>query len=121
MLETQELTMLTAWAEGVAEAAAHTPERIDDVLAEARAGAAWRAAVGLPEPSPILGDAMAALGRAVRSAAVPPGAPTLDALLAAVSQDRPDEGTLDGLVRRVLLAMLEQRGTRQSARAATAR
>jgi len=69
----------------------------------------------------LLSDAMAALRRAVRSAAVPPGAPTLDALLAAVSQDRPDEGTLDGLVRRVLLAMLEERGTRQSARAATAR
>jgi len=57
----------------------------------------------------LLSDAMAALGRAVRSAAVPPGAPTLHALLAAVSQDRADPGTLDGLVRRVLLAMRARR------------
>ena len=120
-LRTEELTVLTAWAEGVSEAAAHGPEHIDALLAEARAGASWRAALGLPEPSARLTEAMEALDRFVRAAAVPPGAPVFDAILTAAGQDRPGEGTLDGLVRRVLLAMLEERGTRRSRQADTAR
>jgi len=120
-LGAQELTILTAWAEGVSEAAAHAPERIDSPLAEARAGATWRAALGLPEPSPRLADAMQSLGRVVRAAAIPAGAPPFDALLTAVSQEHPGEGTLDGLVRRVSLAGLEERGTRRSSQADTTR
>jgi hypothetical protein len=38
---------------------------------------------------------------------------TSDALLAALAQDPPDEDPLDSLVRRVLLAMLDERRTRQ--------
>jgi hypothetical protein len=38
---------------------------------------------------------------------------TSDALLAAVAQDPPDQDPLDGLVRRVLLAMIEERRTRR--------
>src|SRR6476659_8860527 len=51
ILETEELTILTGWAEGVAEAAAYAPERIDAVLAAAHADATWRAEFGLPRPS----------------------------------------------------------------------
>jgi len=118
-LPTEDLTVLTAWAEGVSEAAAHAPERIDSLLAEARAGATWRTALGLPEPSSRLADALESLGRVVREAAVPPGASPFDALLTATSHEHPGEATLDGLVRRVLLAMLEERGTRHSAQAVT--
>jgi hypothetical protein len=51
VLELDELTVLTAWAEGASEAAAYAPEHIDLLLAAARPGATWRAELGLPEPS----------------------------------------------------------------------
>ena len=44
---------------------------------------------------------------------VPDGGGMSDALLAAAAQDTPDDDPLDGLVRRVLLAMLEERRTRR--------
>lgn len=121
ILEIDELTILTAWAEGVSEAAAYAPERVNAVLADAQEGATWRAAFGLPQPSPRLRDAMESLGRTVRAAAVPPGTPLFDGMLTALSKDPPDEGRLDGLVRHTLLAMLEERGTRQSRQAQLAR
>jgi hypothetical protein len=57
---------------------------------------------------------MESLGRVVRAAAVPPGTPVFDGMLTALSKDQPDEARLDGLVRQSLLAVLEERGTRQS-------
>jgi len=121
LLEIEELTILTAWAEGVSEAAAYAPERIDAVVAEAHPDAAWRAAFGLPQPSPRLRDAMESLGRLVRAAAVPPGIPIFDGMLTALSKAQPDEARLDGLVRQSLLAVLEERRTRQSTEVRTAR
>ena len=85
-LESDELTLLTAWAEGVAEAAAYAPERIDLLLAAAGAGATWRAELGLPEPSPRLADAIESLGRVVRSAPPPAGTARFDALLTAADE-----------------------------------
>ncbi len=73
VLEAEELTILTAWAEGVSEAAAYAPERFARLLTEARAGASWRAELGLPEPSPRLAGAIESLGRMTRVAAPPPG------------------------------------------------
>jgi hypothetical protein len=113
VLEPDELTVLTAWAEAVAEVLAYLPERVTALLAEARAGAPWRAALALPEPSPRLSEAFESMGQAVRAASPPGGVPTFDALLTAANTEAPGEGTLDGLVRRVLLSMLEQRRTRQ--------
>jgi hypothetical protein len=111
-LDSDQLTILTCWAEGVSEAAAFAPERIDGLLADARAGATWRARLGLPGLSPRLADAMESLGRAARAGASPPGMPLFDALLSAASADRPGEEKLDRLVRRALLSMLEERRTR---------
>ena len=106
----------------MAEAAAYAPERIDAVLADAHADATWRAEFGLPQPSPRLADAMESLGRVVRAATdVPPGTPRCDEMLTAVGNDHPGEGKLDRLVRRSLLAMLEERATRQSTQAHKAR
>ena len=70
---------------------------------------------------PRLGDAMESLGRVVRAAADPPSTPLFDGMLTALSKDHPDEGRLDGLVRHSLLAMLEERATRQSTQAHMAR
>ncbi len=109
LVQAGDLTILTAWAEAVAEALAYAPERVESVLAEATSGAQWRAKLDLPEPSTRLGEAIDSMGRAVRAFDHPP---TFDALIAAVAEDRPGELELDGLARRVLLSMLEQRRTR---------
>ena len=121
VLELDELTILTAWAEGVSETAAYAPERTDLLLAAARAGAPWRAELGLPEPSPRLADAIESLGRAARATPLPAGASSFDDLLAAVQDDRTGEGTLDNVVRQALLSTLEERRTRQPNQASDTR
>jgi hypothetical protein len=117
VLDLEELTVLTAWAEGVSEAAAYAPERIDRLLAAARAGVAWRAELGLPDPSPRLADAIAALARVARAARLSAGASSFDSLLTAAKEDHPGETNLDQVVRRTLLSMLEERRTRQPSEA----
>ena len=113
-LELDDLTILTAWAEAVSEAAAHAPERLDQLLAEARVGATWRAELGLPEPSGRLADAIESLGRVVHAAPLRHGASRFDALLSAAGEEHAGEITLDRVVRRSLLSMLEERRTRQT-------
>jgi hypothetical protein len=117
VLEALELTVLTGWAEAVAEALAHAPERAAAVLDEARPGAPWRTTLALPEPSPRLSEAIESLDRLVRAATPSYGPPTFDALLEVANVESAGESTLDGLVRRVLLSMLEERITRQPTRA----
>lgn len=112
-LDGEELTVLTAWAEGISETLAYTPEQLDALLAEARAGAPWRAGLGLPEPSARLTAAIDSLGRLIAAVAPVPAETRFDAMLRAARQDRSAEPALDGLARRVLLAMLEERRTRQ--------
>jgi hypothetical protein len=121
LLETEELTILTAWAEGVSEAAAYAPDRVGELLAEARAGTPWRAELGLPELSSGLANAIESLGRVVRRVTARDGSSLFDALLTAADEDHPDENPLDGLVRQVLLSMLEERRTRQSREATATR
>ena len=113
VLELDELTILTAWAEGVSEAAAYAPERIDLLLAGARSGATWRAELGLPELSPRLAAAMESLSRVARPAPLTTGGALFDALLMRAKEVQSDESTLDEVVRRALLSMLEERSTRQ--------
>ena len=106
--------MLTAWAEGAAEALAHTPERAVAVVADAHAGAAWRPRLGLAEPSEHVLGAIDCLEKAVRAASqLRSEAPSLTAIVSALRDDPPDETDLEALVRRVLAAMLEERATRQ--------
>jgi hypothetical protein len=112
VLELNDLTVLTAWAEAVVEAVSYTPERSAEVLAEGGHGAPWRAAMGLPEPSARLRAAIESMQRTVGALDLAHGGPTSDALLAAAAQDPPDDQPLDSLVRRVLLAMLEERRIR---------
>jgi hypothetical protein len=113
VLELDELTALTVWAEGVSEAAAYAPEHINLLLAAARPGATWRAGLGLPEPSPRLADAIESLGRVARAAPSPAGVSFFDALITAAKEDHPGAGPLDRMVRRTLLSMLEERQTRR--------
>jgi hypothetical protein len=113
LLEVGELTVLTAWAEAAAEALTHAPERAAAVLGDARSGAAWRPRLGLPEPSEKLSEAIDGMDRTVRAASLAGDTVTLETMVSTMRQDRPGETELDGLARRVLVAMLEERATRQ--------
>ena len=73
MIEVDDLTILTGWAEAVAEALAYAPARAQAVLADARPGAPWRRDLGIAEPSARLSDAIDSIERAL-SAAIPPAA-----------------------------------------------
>jgi hypothetical protein len=117
VLENEELTIVTAWAEGISEGLACAPEHLDALMSEARAGAPWRAGLGLPEPSARLNAAIDSLGQLVAGVALVPAPGRFDAMLQAARQEPPAEPALDGLARRVLLAMLEERRTRQPAQA----
>jgi hypothetical protein len=115
ILEAEELTILTAWAEGVAEALAYAPDRVDSLVDNARSGADWRAELGLPNPTSRLGEAIDAMGELVRPLAGPSEAAALDAAVVTLHDEPPGESNLEGLVRLVQLAMLEERRTRQPA------
>jgi hypothetical protein len=113
LLALDELTVLTAWAEGVSEAAEYAPEWIEKLLAAARPGATWRAELDLPEPSSQLAAAIESLGRVARAGSLPAGASFFDTLLMSAREDHPGDATLDELVRQALLSTLEERRTRQ--------
>jgi hypothetical protein len=111
MLDVDELTVLATWAEAMADALAFAPERVEAVSAQARAGAAWRATLRLPEPSARLDQAIAELCQTVQAARVRDDEQPLDAVIRAVYQD---SSSLDNPVRQVLRAAVEQRETRQA-------
>ena len=113
LLDVEELTVLTAWGEAAAEALAHAPERASAVFSEARAGATWRQALGLTEPSQQVDAAIDRMDKAVHAALQPGNPRTLEQLAGALRANMAGEQDLDGLVRRVLVAMIEERGTRQ--------
>jgi hypothetical protein len=99
-LEAVELTILTCWAEAVAEALVAAPDRLHTILDDARAGAPWRRQLGLGEPSANLESALQNLAGMVGS-----GTSTVESVLAAM--DEPQRGDDYGhLVRAVLGAEL---------------
>lgn len=112
VLETDEVTILTSWAEALIEALAHAPEYVESLLANAKVGAPWRAALHLTEPSHRLREAIGFMERAVK-AVTAEGPPTLQALQMWCGEDRKEALGLEMLVRRVLRSTLEQALTRQ--------
>ncbi|MFD3403113.1 hypothetical protein ACFWUU_20685 [Kribbella sp. NPDC058693] len=108
VLDIDDVTILTGWAEAVAETLAHAPERIPALMADLRPGAAWRSGFGIPEPSAELAGALESLDRVMQEA----GTPTYDGMLTAVRDSRAGEQPLDALVRTVLRSTLEQRRSR---------
>ncbi|HKA48835.1 MAG TPA: hypothetical protein VKK19_04480 [Candidatus Dormibacteraeota bacterium] len=102
-LEAVELTILTCWAEAVAEALAASPDQLKPILGDARAGAPWRRQLGVAEPSADLASALEDLTRVVS------GTPTVEAVLAAMDE-RPRGGDYSHLVRAILRSKLGRRG-----------
>jgi hypothetical protein len=78
----EEVTILTSWAEALAEALVSAPECLEAVLADARTGAPWRAALGIAEASAQLDEAIETMRRTARAAATTDAVPTADALMA---------------------------------------
>jgi hypothetical protein len=113
-LDVEELSVLTGWAQAVAEMLAYAPERVLDLVADARSGGRWRGALKLAEPSAQFTEAIDIIDHIVRTSAAPSGSNTFDALIAATSEGRPGEANLARLVRGVLRSTLEQRRTRQA-------
>jgi len=115
VLEVEDLTALTGWAEAVAQTLAQAPERIPALLADARPGAAWRSGLGIADPSPQLDKAIASVSAVIDGATPAGGPPSFDAVLAAARETRVGEQPLDELVRSALRATLEQLLSRQAA------
>ena len=114
VLQPDELTTLTAWAEALAEALTLAPHQLDAVFADARDGTRWRAALGLPEPSAELAHALDVIEEILRAAVGAAGAPSPDAVLAIAQNTPQDEPGLERLTRRVLRAAVEQIVRRQT-------
>jgi hypothetical protein len=77
MLAAEELTILAAWTQAAAEALTFAPERIRAVIADTRAGAPWRAELGIREPSLPLQHSISGTLRAVyQGATASNGAPS---------------------------------------------
>jgi hypothetical protein len=118
LMEAEEITILTGWAEGVAEALAYVPERAEDLLADAGEDAPWRDGLALAAPTRLVIEAIESIGWALVAATPAEGVPSFDAVLTWAQENRPDEPALDRLARRVLRSALEQLRTRQGTTAA---
>lgn len=116
LLDSEELTVLTAWAEAVSEALVYAPGRAADVLAAARPAAPWRKALNLSPPSPRIGHGIDLLDEALQAATSQSGELGPDGLSAFSDPAFTGVDGLDGLVRRVLVSTIEARLTRQPGR-----
>ena len=114
VLEIEELTILTGWAEGLAEVLAYAPARACELLADAQTGASWRAEFGIAEPSSRLNKVIESVARTLAATTPTGNTPSFDALLDSVRQDRAGQTGLDELVRGVLRSTLEQLRSRQT-------
>lgn len=113
ILTADELTILTSWAEALAEALAFAPASVETLAADAQPGARWRGELRLCEPSPPLCHAINRIAQTARTAVAAGDDPPLDAALLAAEGGEPDQSALDGLVRAVLRSALQQRQSRQ--------
>jgi hypothetical protein len=113
LLEVGEITVLTSWAEAIAETLAHAPERVKALLGDARPGAPWRTALGCWEPSAQLAQSMTFMAEAIEQWAAS-GTPTLAGVLSTARDSERDRPPLDQLARGILRSAIEQRLTRQA-------
>jgi hypothetical protein len=112
-LNVDDLTILTGWAEAIAETLAYAPHETLPLIGEAGAEASWRESFGLLEPPAPVAHAIAALERLVQSSIQEQSTPTFEAVLAATQTPQPEESALGGLARRVLRSTLDQLRSRR--------
>jgi hypothetical protein len=78
-----ELTILTSWAEAIAEALAFAPASVEALAADVQPVAPWRAELGVCEPSLLLRQSIEGIARVALAAAAAGKAPADLALVAA--------------------------------------
>jgi hypothetical protein len=110
LLTAGELTILTSWAEALAEALAVAPNRIETLAADAQAGAPWRGELRICEPSASLRHAISAMFPAAATAGHSPP----DTALLEAHGTEPGQPPLDRLARAALRSALRQRQARQA-------
>ena len=113
VFETDDLTILTGWAQTLLEALAYGPDGIERLLGDARPGAAWRAAFRIGEPTSQLAEALSFMGRSIRAVISLEAGSRLEALQVLCEEDRPGEAAVEKLVRRVLRSTLNQLRARE--------
>jgi len=109
MLTADELTILTSWAEAMAEALAFAPASIEALAADVQPDAGWRDQLRICEPSPPLRHAINRMAQAARTAAAAGSNPPLDTALLGAEDGQPGQSSLDTLARAVLRSALQQR------------
>jgi hypothetical protein len=117
VFETDDLTILTGWAQAVLEALAYAPDRIEPWFAAARPGAPWRAVFQIAEPSAQLAEAISFMDLAIRAVTSLDSASRIDALRVLCAEDRSGEDAVEKLVRRVLQSTLYQLRAREASEA----
>ena len=113
-LTSAELTILTSWAEAIAEALAFAPASIEAVAADAHPGAGWRDELAVCQPSPSLRYAINVIAQSARTAVTGGVDAPLDASCPAAEDSEADPSGLCALAYAALRATLQQRQTRQS-------
>jgi hypothetical protein len=108
-LTTDELTILTSWAEAIAEALAFAPTIIDTLAADAQSGAPWRKELLVCEPSSLLRHFINGMTQIAQAAVASGANAPLDAALLAANESQPGEPAHDGVARAVLRSALRQR------------
>lgn len=112
-LTAEELTILTSWAEAIAEALALAPTTIKDLAADAQPGTCWRAELGIREPSSPLRHALHCIAQTARTAVASGSNAALDSTLLEADDGQSGESALVGLACAVLRSALRQRQSRQ--------
>ena len=110
--DSEDLTVLTSWAEGLAEVLSYAPERVKALLDAASGNDPWRIYLALQEPSGDLRKALIYV-REAAEAALLSDLPAFDALLQACQENGAGRDGTERLVRRVLKSTMEQLRTRQ--------
>lgn len=108
-LELEDVTVLTGWAQALAEAMGDAPGSVERVLANASAGAPWRTAFGLGEASASLCKALSILARGVSAVRCSKDSTSLEEVCAWCMEVQAGQHGLETLVRRVLRAAMEER------------
>jgi hypothetical protein len=114
LLTASELTILTSWAEALAETLAVAPNRIETLAADAQAGAPWRSDLRICEPSASLRHAISGIFQAAQTTAATAGHSPPDTALLEAHGTEPGQPPLDRLARATLLSALQQRQARQA-------
>src|SRR5262249_15445204 len=98
VMEIDDLSVLTGWAQSLAEALALAPERVPALLVDARGESGWRGALGVAEPRERLLEAFEIMTEIAQTAEPRDGRAALETVLAAIEVGQHAQQGLEQLV-----------------------